>query len=80
MASILMGSLKVFTLQFPPEKFATLMGTLISVGTLGSILAASPLAYFTSTIGWRTTFIIAGGITAVLAFLTILCYAFHGST
>jgi MFS family permease len=72
MASILMGSLKVFTLQFPPEKFATLMGTLISVGTLGSILAASPLAYFTSTIGWRTTFIIAGGITAVLAFLTIL--------
>ncbi len=70
MASILMGSLKVFTLQFPLEKFATLMGTLISVGTLGSILAASPLAYLTSTIGWRMTFIIAGGMTAVLAFLT----------
>ena len=64
MAPILMGSLKVFTLQFPPEKFATLMGTLVSVGTLGSILATSPLAYFTSTIGWRMTFIIAGGITA----------------
>jgi sugar phosphate permease len=69
MASILMGSLKVFTLQFPLEKFATLMGTLVSVGTVGSILAASPLAYFTSTIGWRMTFIIAGGVTAVLAFL-----------
>jgi MFS family permease len=69
MAPILMGSLKVFTLQFPPEKFATLMGTLVSVGTVGSILAASPLAYFTSTIGWRMTFIIAGGVTAVLAFL-----------
>jgi MFS family permease len=69
MASILMGSLKVFTLQFPLEKFATLMGTLVSVGTVGSILAASPLAYFTSAIGWRMTFIIAGGITAVLAFL-----------
>jgi len=72
MASILMGSLKVFTLRFPLEKFATLMGTLISVGTLGSILAASPLAYLTSTIGWRMTFIIAGGMTAVLAFLTFL--------
>jgi MFS family permease len=70
MASILMGSLKVFTLQFPLEKFATLMGTLISVGTVGSILAASPLAYLTSTIGWRMTFVIAGGITAVLSFLT----------
>ena len=69
MASILMGSLKVFTLQFPLEKFATLMGALVSVGTVGSILAASPLAYFTSTIGWRMTFIIAGGVTAVLAFL-----------
>src|SRR4030042_5212404 len=70
MASILMGSLKVFTLRFSLNKFATLMGTLTSVGTLGSILAASPLAYFTSTIGWRLTFMIAGGITAVLAFLT----------
>ena len=72
MASILMGSLKVFTLQFPLEKFTTLMGTFISVGTLGSILAASPLAYLTSTIGWRMIFIIAGGTTAVLALLTFL--------
>jgi MFS family permease len=72
MASILMGSLKVFTLQFPPEKFATLMGTFVSFGTLGNILAASPLAYLTSTIGWRMTFIVAGGVTAVLAFLTFL--------
>ena len=70
MASVLMGSLKVFTLQFPPEKFATLMGTLVSIGTLGNILAASPLAYLTSTIGWRMTFIIAGGVTTFLAFLT----------
>jgi sugar phosphate permease len=70
MASILMGSLKVFTLQFPLEKFATLMGTFISVGTVGSILAASPLAYLTSTIGWRMTFIVASGVTAALAFLT----------
>jgi MFS family permease len=70
MASILMGSLKVFTLQFPLEKFATLMGTLVSVGTVGSILATSPLAYLTSTIGWRMTFMITGGVTAILAFLT----------
>jgi MFS family permease len=69
MASILMGSLKIFTLQFSPEKFPILMGTIVSVGTLGSILAASPLAYITSTIGWRMTFIIAGSITIFLAFL-----------
>ena len=68
MAPILMGSMKVFILRFPPEKFATLVGTLFSVGTLGNIFAASPLAYLTSAIGWRTTFILAGGITILLAF------------
>jgi MFS family permease len=77
MASILMGSLKVFTLRFPLERFATLMGTLVSIGTLGNILATSPLAYFSSTIGWRITFMIAGGATAVLALLTLLTLPPH---
>ncbi len=70
MAPVLMGSLKVFTLMFPSRQFATLMGSIISVGTLGSILATSPLAYLTSTIGWRATFMIAGGVTTLLSFLT----------
>jgi MFS family permease len=69
MASILMGSLKVFTLQFSPEKFPILMGMIVSVGTLGSIFAASPLAYITSSIGWRMTFVISGSMTTLLAFL-----------
>ena len=69
MSSVLMGSMKVFILHFSPEKFATLSGALMSGGTLGSLFAASPLAYFTSAIGWRTTFLLAGGITALLALL-----------
>jgi MFS family permease len=69
MAPVLMGSMKVFILQFPPDRFATLVGTILSVGTLGNIFAASPLAYLTSVIGWRVTFILAGGITILLAFL-----------
>lgn len=69
MASILMGALKVLTLRFPPERFATLMGIILTIGALGSILATSPLAYLTSTIGWRMTFILAGTVTSVLAFL-----------
>ncbi|MFB3883688.1 MAG: MFS transporter [Thermodesulfobacteriota bacterium] len=67
MASVLMGSFKVFTLRFPLEKFATLVGINLSIGTLGSILATSPMAYLASTIGWRMTFILAGGITIILA-------------
>jgi MFS family permease len=71
MASVLMGSFMVFTLQFSPNRFATLVGILLSVGTLGNILAASPLAYLTSTIGWRTTFILAGSITTLFAFIAL---------
>ena len=69
MACILMGAMKVFILRFPPERFATLVGFFLSVGTLGNVFAASPLAYLTSVIGWRVTFILAGGITTLLAFL-----------
>jgi sugar phosphate permease len=69
MSCVLMGGMKTFTLNFPPRKFSTLVGLFISVGTLGSILATSPLAYLTSTIGWRTSFIFAGAITTFLAVL-----------
>jgi sugar phosphate permease len=69
MASVLMGSLKVFVLRFSQDKFSILSGILISVGALGSILAASPLAWLTITIGWRMTFVIAACITAASALL-----------
>ena len=71
MASVLMGSMKVFILHFPARRFATLAGTILSIGTLGNILAASPLAYLSSTIGWRIAFLIAAGVTAFLAFLSL---------
>ena len=69
MASVMMGALKVLTLRFPPDKFATLMGIILTIGALGNILATSPLAYLTSTIGWRMTFVLAGMATSILAFL-----------
>ena len=72
MASVLMGSMKVFILHFPAKRFATLVGTMLSIGTLGNILATSPLAYLSSTIGWRTAFMIAAGVTAVFGFLSLL--------
>ena len=69
MACMLMGGMKVFILMFPAEKFATLSGIYLSIGAFGNIVAGSPLAYLASTIGWRMTFILAGGITTILAFL-----------
>jgi MFS family permease len=72
MASVLMGSLKVFVTRYSPKKFAMLSGTIISIGTLGTILATSPLAYLNSTIGWRATLIYCGIITVALAVLIFL--------
>jgi sugar phosphate permease len=69
MASMLMGSLKVFVLKFSPQQFATLSGALVSLGTLGSLLASSPLAYLTATVGWRYAFLYTGVITAILGCL-----------
>jgi len=69
MACGMMGPLKVFVLYFPPKKFATLIGIFVSTGTLGSMLATSPLAYLTSVLGWRMTFMFAGGITMLLSFM-----------
>jgi MFS family permease len=66
MASMLMGPLKVFTLRFPSNQFATLMGLIVALGTVGSVLAASPLAYATAIIGWRISIATAGIITLAL--------------
>ena len=80
MAAMLMGSLKVFVLRFSPRQFATLSGTLVSVGTLGCLLASSPLAYLAQTIGWRMTFFYSGVITAALGCLSFLILKDHEDT
>lgn len=66
MAAMLMGSLKILILQFSSERFATLAGLIITAGAVGSLLSASPLAYFSSIFGWRAVFIITGLITVFL--------------
>jgi MFS family permease len=71
MASVLMGSLKVFATGHSPYRFSTLSGTIIAIGTLGNFLATSPLVYLNSIIGWRLTFIYCGFITALLAVLIV---------
>jgi len=66
MASMFMGPLKVYSLKFPPDRFGTLMGLTVSVGTLGTALAASPLAYFTRLVGWRIPLALAGVASVLL--------------
>lgn len=72
MAAVLMGSCKIFTTWFSPREFATLAGTLISIGNLGGICASTPLALFSEIFGWRASFVFVAGITLIAALLIYL--------
>ena len=58
-ASVLMGSLKIYSNWFSREDFAKISGFMIAVGNVGSVGATVPLAYAINNFGWRTTFIAA---------------------
>ena len=58
MACALMGTFKLISLWFPPYNFATISGIILSIGTLGNILATAPLAVAVDSIGWRRAFLL----------------------
>ncbi|MEM8863791.1 MAG: MFS transporter, partial [Chloroflexota bacterium] len=67
MAGILMGSLKAFSQWFPANRFATISGLLVGIGSTGSLFAATPLAWLNQEIGWRSVFTIMAGVTFLVA-------------
>jgi MFS family permease len=74
MACGFIGALKILSMQFPPDRFATLSGIVVSVGNTGIVFATTPLVLWTQGLGWRTTFLFVGlfhlavTLTFVLAF------------
>lgn len=57
MSCNLMGPLVLLAVWFPPSRFATLSGLLVGIGYLGSLLAATPLAWMSAHWGWRWAFV-----------------------
>lgn len=47
---------------FRPDEFATMNGLTIAVAGLGGILATTPLAIVVTTLGFRTTLLLLGGV------------------
>lgn len=72
MAGNLMGSLKLISNWFPPRQFATLSGLLLALGTLGNMLAATPLALVVEKLGWRLSIGSSSFVTGLLALLFLL--------
>ena len=71
MACNLMGPLKLLMEWFPPRTFATLSGLLYAIGTLGNIVAATPLVLLVEQFGWRLSF---QAIIAVHLLLTLALF------
>ena len=69
-AAGLMGSMVVFARWFPQKWFATLAAVIFAVGGLGNLMATTPLALVSESIGWRGAFIgmavLTTGMAAVL--------------
>jgi predicted MFS family arabinose efflux permease len=68
-SAIYMGAVYVFGRIYPPQRFALLCSWLIGIGSAGNLIAASPLAYATSLIGWRGAMVGMAVITALVAIL-----------
>jgi predicted MFS family arabinose efflux permease len=73
MAGVLMGSLKAFSQWFPPQRFATMSGLLVGIGSSGALIAATPLAWLNQEYGWRAVFV-GGAIGTILIALMIMTW------
>lgn len=63
----MVGSLVVLSRWLSPTDFTRAMTILFASANLGSLMATSPLSAATELLGWRTTFLVLAGITAVVA-------------
>lgn len=66
MASVLMGSMKAFSLWFP-RNYATMSTLLVGLGATGGLMAATPLALLKESLGWRGVFLLAALIVLLVA-------------
>jgi predicted MFS family arabinose efflux permease len=65
----LMAPLALYAKRYPPDRFATLVGLQIGLGTLGTLLATAPFAFAVELIGWRMSF---AGIAVFVLFATAM--------
>jgi sugar phosphate permease len=68
-AMLFVPTMKVLAEWFRVREFAFMTGILMAMGGVGSLTAAAPLAFLSSWVGWRFSFIAVGVITFLLALL-----------
>ncbi len=63
----LMAPLALYARRYPAERFATLVGIQLGLGSIGTLLATAPLAFAAAAIGWRQTFVVAAILMGLIA-------------
>jgi sugar phosphate permease len=69
---ILVSFLSLAAAWFRPHEFATVSGLSQTVGNAGGLVAASPLAFLVEAVGWRSSFVLIGVATLLLAVAAIM--------
>lgn len=57
-ACALLGSIKLITLWFPPQRVGRLIGLTIFLGTLGASVGGAPLAFLIEKTNWKIAFLL----------------------
>ncbi len=68
---ILMASYYIFARTYSPKVFATLAATFLGIGSLGTLIGASPLTYFVGIFGWREAVELIGIFTILVSALLL---------
>jgi sugar phosphate permease len=69
---ILIAWLTLAAEWYRPEQFATISGFTQTIGNIGALMASAPLALAVEAIGWRSAFVMIGGVTLLLALAALL--------
>ena len=66
---VFIPAMKLLAVWFHPRQFVYYTGILMAMGGVGSLSAATPLAWLSQTLGWRFSFVLIGLITLFLILL-----------
>ena len=69
LSCVYVPTLKIFSIWFRKNEYATISGMLVSLGNIGGLIAATPLAIMIVRFGWRNSVTGIGLVTVLLAFV-----------
>ncbi len=76
----LMAPLALYAKRYSPEKFGTLVGIQLGVGTIGTLLATAPLAWSVASIGWRASFLAVAALMVLVGVMVAVVVREDGAS